>query len=141
MAHSTTAHTIINGSRNLIVQYNIVSDGSADYSDFALLDVTDYTGDDLRQANNFAVKKVTSTTSDGCEFKLKFGDSVGNHRLFFETLSADKTNEAWDDGGLTTGLATTDMTVRITTVGFDASGDAITVTLWIKKKVQGTGNS
>jgi len=140
MANAITAHTIVNGSRNLIVQYNIVADGSGNFSDFSLLNVTDYTGDDRVQPNNFKVKKVSGRNGVGTSFQLKFGSSANNHRLFFESTSDDEFSQEWT-GGLTTGVVDTDMTVRITTTGFDASADAISLVVWAQKKTQNTGNS
>ena len=140
MANTITAHTIVNGTRNLILQFNIVADGSGNYSDFALLDVTDYTGDDARQPNNFKVMKVAGRNGVGTSFKLKFGDSSGGHRLFFESIADNEFYEEWEDGGLSTLLADPDMTVRITTAGFDATADTISLIIWLKKKVQIDGS-
>ena len=136
MANNITGHTIVNGSRNLILQFNIVADGSGNYSDFALLDVTDYTGNDARQPNNFKVMKVAGRNGVGTSFKLKFGDSGGSHRLFFESIADNEFYEEWEDGGLSPLLANPDMTVRITTTGFDATADTISIIIWLKKKVQ-----
>ena len=136
MSNNITAHTIVNGSRNLILQYNIVADGSGEFSDYTLLDVTDYTGDDAKQPNNFKVMKVTGSNGVGTTFQLKFGDTGGSHRLFFESTSDNEFYEEWDQGGLSTLLANPDMTVRITTTGFDANNDNISLTIWLKKKAQ-----
>jgi len=136
MANTITAHTIVNGTRNLILQFNIVADGSGNYSDFALLDVTDYTGDDARQPNNYKVMKVAGRNGVGTSFKLKFGDSGGSHKLFFESIADNEFYEEWEDGGLSPLLANPDMTVRLTTTGFDATDDTISLIIWLKKKVQ-----
>ena len=135
MANEITGHTIVNGSRNLILQFNIVADGSGNYSDFALLDVTDYTGNDARQPNNFKVIKISGRNGPGTSFQLKFGDSGGSHKLFFESTRDNEFYEEWD-GGLSTLLANPDMTVRMTTTGFDASADTISLAIWLQKKVQ-----
>ena len=139
MAHEITAHTIVNGSRNLIVQYNIQSDGaSGQYADYTLLDLDDYTGDDAEpRANNFAVKKIAGATSVGAGIELKFGDTFDSHRTFF--LSPINTADGWSfeeeyEGNLAQGLANPDNTIRVTSLGLDASGDWISVTLWLKKK-------
>ena len=136
MANQITAHTIMNGSRNLIVQYNIVADGSGNYSDFELLDITDYTGGDQVQPNNYKVMKVNGSNGAGTSFQLKFGNTAGPHRLFFESTADNEFYEEWDQGGLSTLLADPDMTIRMTTTGFDTSADNISVTLWLKKKTQ-----
>ncbi|KKK73698.1 hypothetical protein LCGC14_2891210, partial [marine sediment metagenome] len=106
------------------------------YSDFALLDVTNYTGDDARQPNNYKVMKVAGRNGVGTSFKLKFGDSGGSHKLFFESIADNEFYEEWEDGGLSPLLANPDMTVRLTTTGFDATDDTISLIIWLKKKVQ-----
>ncbi len=136
MANQITAHTIVNGSRNLILQFNMVADGSGDFSDFPLVNVLDYTGDDRRQPNNFKIVKISGRNGSGTTFQLSFGNSAGPNRLFFESTRDNEYYEEWDDGGLSTLLANPDMTLRMTTIGFDASGDNISVILWLKKKVQ-----
>ena len=136
MANAITAHTIMNGSRNLIVQFNIVADGSGNYSDFELLDVTDYTGGDQVQPNNFKVMKVNGSNGVGTSFKLKFGNTAGTHKLFFESTADNEFYEEWEQGGLSPTLADPDMTIRMTTLGFDASADTISLTIWLKKKTQ-----
>ena len=136
MANQITAHTIMNGSRNLIIQYNIVADGTGDWTDYELLDVTDYTGADVVQPNNFKVVKVAGRNGVGTTFQLKFGNTVGDHKLFFESTRDNEFYEEYEDGGLSTLLADPDMTIRMTTAGFDTDGDNISVTLWLKKKIQ-----
>jgi len=136
MSNTITAHTIVNGSRNLILQFNIVADGSGNYSDFALLDITDYTGDDVRQPNNYKVVKVSGRNGVGTSFKLKFGDTGGSHKLFFESIADNEFYDEWEDGGLSPLLANPDMTIRMTTAGFDATDDTISLNIWLKKKVQ-----
>jgi len=139
MGNAITAHTILNGSRNLILQFNIVADGTGDYSDFVLLDITDYTGDDARQPNNFKIMKVSGRNGTGTSFQLKFGDAGESHRLFFESTMEDEFCQEWTDGGLSTLLPNPDMTVRMTTTGFDASADTISLVIWLKKKHQIVG--
>jgi len=140
MSNSITAHTILNGSRNLIVQYNLVADGTGNYSDFKLLDLTDYTGNDAKQPDNFKVVKVSGRNGVGTTFQLKFGNTAGPNRLFFESTRDNEFYEEWEDGGLSTLLSDPDMTIRLTTLGFDASADTISVTIWLKKKTQLPGS-
>ena len=66
---------------------------------------------------------------------MKFGEVTDSHRLFFESIQDQEFDQHWM-GGLSTLLANPDMTVRITTIGFDAANDTISVVLWLKKKVQ-----
>jgi len=136
MANSITAHTILNGTRNLILQFNIVADGTGEYSDFELLNLTDYTADDTRQPNNFKVVKVSGRNGVGTTFQLKFGDTLNNHKLFFESTRDNEFYEEWEEGGLSPLLATLDMTIRINTSGFDAADDTISLVIWLKKKTQ-----
>ena len=136
MANSITAHTILNGTRNLILQFNIVADGTGEYSDFELLNLTDYTADDTRQPNNFKVVKVSGRNGVGTTFQLKFGDTLNNHKLFFESTRDNEFYEEWEEGGLSPLLATLDMTIRINTTGFDAADDTISLVIWLKKKTQ-----
>jgi len=136
MSNSITAHTIVNGTRNLILQFNIVADGTGDYSDLSLLDITDYTGNDERQPNNYKVMKVAGRNGVGTSFQLKFGDVGGDHKLFFESSTDNEFYEEWDQGGLSPLLANPDMTIRMTTIGFDVDKDTISVLIWLKKKVQ-----
>ena len=139
MAHTITAHTIVNGSRNLIVQYNIQSDGSSgQYADFKLLELDDYTGDDVfSRANEFSIKKLTGSTSVGAGVQLAFGNAVGDHRTFFLSPIAGANwssfSEEWE-GNLAQGLANPDNTIRLTSLGLDVAGDWMTIVLWIKKK-------
>ena len=138
--NAITAHTIINGSRNLIIQFNLVADGTGNWTDYELLDITDYTGDDTRQPNNYKVVKVSGRNGVGTTFKLKFGDTGGEHKLFFESVRDSEFYEEWlDDGGLSPTLANPDMTIRMSTLGFDADADTISVTIWLKKKTQLAG--
>jgi len=141
MAHEITAHTIINGSRNLIVQFNIESDGaSGQYSDYTLLDLTDYTGGDQKQPNNYKIMKVSGRNGAGTSFQLKFGNTAGTHKLFFESVAENEFFEDWSEiGGLSPLLANPDMTIRLTTLGFDASGDTMSLLIWLKKKTQNPG--
>ena len=135
MANSITAHTILNGTRNLILQFNIVADASGEYSDFSLLDVTDYTNETQSDPNNFKVMKVSGRNGVGTTFQLKFGNTVGPHKLFFESTRDNEFYEEWE-GGLSPLLANPDMTVRISTSGFDAADDTISLVIWLKKKTQ-----
>jgi len=136
MPNAITGHSILNGTRNLILQFNIVADGTGNYSDFELLKVTDYTGDSQRDPNNFKVMKVAGRNGPGTSFQLKFGESSGGHKLFFESTRDNEFYEEWEEGGLSTLLANPDMSVRMTTTGFDASADTISLIIWIKKKYQ-----
>jgi hypothetical protein len=131
-----TAHTIVNGTRNLILQFNIVADGTGNYSDFELLKVTDYTNESQPDPNNYKVIKVAGRNGVGTTFQLKFGDTGGSHKLFFESTRDNEFYEEWDEGGLSTLLASPDMTIRITTLGFDISADTISLIIWLKKKTQ-----
>lgn len=132
MANQIVAHTIENGPRNLIIQYNIVADGSGDYSAYELLDITDYTGEDPYQPDDFKVRKVEGRNGVGTSFQLLFGAPSGN-RLFFESTTDDSFFQKWP-GGMSTLLPDTDMTVRLTTNGFDASGDTISLMIHAQKK-------
>lgn len=129
-----TAHTLSNGPRNLIVQFNLVSDG-VDLTDFILLNVLDYTGNDQRQPNDFKVMSVTAFSSTAATCKLLFGNGADSDRLFFESIQDEDVEMNWEkQGGLSTLLPNPDMTVKITTSGFDAAGDAFTIVLRLKKK-------
>ena len=136
MPNAITSHTIVNGSRNLILQFNIVADGSGNYSDFSLLNVLDYVNEGEPVPNNFKVIKVAGRNGAGTSFQLLFGESSGSHKLFFESTRDNEFYEEWEEGGLSPLLADPDMSVRITTIGFDASADTISLIIWIKKKVQ-----
>ncbi len=136
MANNITAHTIQNGSRNLIVQFNIVADGSGDYSDFPLLDVTSYTNESQKDPTNYKIIKVLGRNGSGTTLQLKFGEGNGDHKLFFESTRDNEFYEEWSEGGLSPLLANPDLTIRITTTGFDTSADTISVTIWLQKKTQ-----
>ena len=139
MANAITAHTIVNGTRNLILQFNMVADGTGELSDFPLLDLNNYLEEPgLRVPSDFKVIKVSGRTSIACSFKLFFGAPAAN-RLFFEApLATDVLSDFsqdWSDiGGLITGQPNTDLTVRITTSGFAANNDSLSLVIWIKKK-------
>ena len=135
MGNTITGHTIVNGSRNLILQFNIVADGTGDYSDFELLKVTDYTNEGQSDPNNFKVIKVSGRNGSGTSFQLKFGSATEDNKLFFESTRDNEFYEEWE-GGLSTLLPNQDMTVRINTTGFDASADTISLVIWLQKKTQ-----
>ena len=91
--------------------------------------------------------KVTGRASIAASFKLFFGAQAGggDNRLFFEgPLATDVGGDFIQDysemGGLTSGQPNTDMTVRITTSGFNAANDSISITIWIKKKYKVASN-
>ena len=130
-----TAHTLANGPRNLIIQYNLVS-GGADYTNYELLNVTDYTGEDQVQPTDFKVTKVCGNVGVGTSFQLKFGSVNNNHRQFFETPTDNEFEECWP-GGVSTELDDRDMTIRLSTSGFDAANDHIHLIIHAKKKVTG----
>ena len=139
MAHTITGHTIINGARNLVLQFNIQSDAaSGQYADYELFNLDDYTGADARVSNDFTVKKLSVQTSVGAGVELKFGATGGDHKTFYltpiNTADGSDTFREYDEGGLSSLLANPDRTIRVTSLGLDASGDWISVTLWIKKK-------
>lgn len=140
MANAITAHTIVNGTRNLILQFNMVGDGSGELSNYTLIDLNDYLEESgLRVPSDFKVMKVSGNSSIACSFKLFFGASAGENRLFFEqpltTAEAAPFGVDYSDvGGLISGQAATDLTVRITTLGFGAANDSISLNIWIKKK-------
>ena len=144
MAHAITGHTILNGSRNLIVQFNIKSDGaSGQYANFELLDLADYTGEDGKASNDFSVKKIFVNTSVGAGVELKFGDVGGDHKTFF--LSPINTANGFEyfteyPGGLPQLLANPENKIRLTSLGLDAAGDWITIVLWLKKRYSSTGS-
>ncbi len=140
--NSITAHTIVNGTRNLILQFNIVADGSGNYSDVKLLDLNDYAGEPAKVPDDFKVMKVSGMNGVGTSLKLFFGAKDGGpNRLFYESIVDRDFAQDWSDiGGLTTGQANTDLTVRISTVGFNADLDTISLTLWIKKKYKVVGS-
>ena len=137
MTNAITAHTMINGSRNLVLQFNVIADGSGDYSDYPLVDITDYTGADQKQPNNYKVMKISGRNGVDTSFKLKFGNTAGDHKLFFESTTDNEFYENWTGGGgLSPLLADPDMTIRISTTNFDAANDTISLTIWLKKKTQ-----
>ena len=141
MANAITAHTIVNGTRNLILQFNMVGDGSGELTDWTLIDLNDYVQEGGgRIPDDFKVIKVTGRASIAASFKLFFGaKGGGDNRLFFEgPLATDVGGDFIQDwsniGGLISGQPNTDQTVRITTSGFNASNDSISLNIWIKKK-------
>ncbi len=140
MANSITGHTIENGTRNLILQFNMVGDGSGELSDYTLIDLNNYLEEPgLRVPSDFKIQKVSGRASIACSFKLFFGSNSTSNRLFFEgPLSADTEGDFaqdWSDvGGLISGQADTDLTVRITTAGFGAADDSLSLLIEIKKK-------
>lgn len=133
MANAVTTHTLINGGRNLILQFNIVADGTGEYSDYILLDLNDYAGND--PWDDLKVMKLDYTVGDGVSFQLKFGSSLDDHRLFFFTPELESGGMDWTGvGGISSLLNTFDGTIRMTTLGFDTSADEISLTLCMKKK-------
>ena len=140
MPNAITAHTIVNGTRNLILQFNMVGDGSGELSDYTLIDLNNYLEEPgLRVPSDFKIQKVSGRASIAVSFKLFFGASAGANRLFFEgPLSADTEGDFTQDwsnvGGLISGQADTDLTIRITTSGFNAANDSLSLSIWLKKK-------
>lgn len=136
MANAITAHTLEHGERNLIVQFNIVADGTGNYSDYTLLDLNNYTPPDGKKDwTDLKVMKVTYTVGDGVSYQLKFGSSVNDHKLFFFTPELENGCKDWTyTGGISSKLNTFDGTIRISTSGFDADADELSMTLCMKKK-------
>ena len=133
MANTITAHTLANGPKNLILQFNIVADGTGN-SNYTLLDIHDYVGDELW--DDLRVMKLDYTVGDGVSFQLKFGSSLNDHRLFFFTPELKNGSMDWSStGGIPSFLNTNDGTIRITTLGFDQAADELSVTLYMKKKL------
>ena len=137
MANVITAHNLISGSRNLILQFNIVADGTGDYSDYELLNLDNYgPPDGSKDWTDLKVMKATWATGDGVSFQLKFGSTLDDHRLFFFTPAAYAGLQDWTDtGGISSNLNTFDGTVRITTSGFGTADDELSMTLWMQKKL------
>ena len=136
MANSTTAHTIINGTRNLILAFNLVADGSGNETAAKLIDLNDYLGEPgTRVPRDFRVMKLSGLTSTGCSVKFFFGSKTEDNRLLYETITDRPFEEDWsNDGGIITGVPDTDLTIRFSTVGFDTDLDVINLNIWIKKK-------
>ncbi len=136
MANSITAHTIQNGSRNLILAFNLVADGSGEESAAKLIDLNNYLGDPgLRVPRDFRVMKLSGLTGAGCSVKFFFGSKTEDNRLFYETVTDRPFSEDWsNDGGIVTGVPDTDLTIRFSTVGFGDNLDVINLNIWIKKK-------
>lgn len=137
MANTVTAHTLNSGERNLVLQFNIVADGSGEYSDYKLLDLNDYgPPSGVKDWNDLKVMKLCYSTGDGVSFQLKFGSSVDDHRLFYFSPELESGEKDWTSvGGISSLLNSFDDTIRMTTLGFDAASDELSVTLWMKKKM------
>ena len=140
MPNVITGHTLIAGSRNLVLQFNIVADGTGEYDNYELMNLADYQPpNDIKDWTDLKVLKLCYTTGDGVSFQLKFGSNVAAHRLFFFTPELEDGLKDWSDvGGITSNLNSFDGTIRITTLGFDASADELSVTLWMQKKTKNT---
>jgi hypothetical protein len=136
MANAITTHTIMNGTRNLILQYNLVADGTGDEANTKIFTLTDYTGEDQKEPNNFKVKKLTSSGGIGTSIELLFGSTSENNRLFYQSPADANSAEMEWPGGMTTLVADTDGTIRLNTNGFGTADDQIQFTLWIQKKHQ-----
>ena len=136
MSNSITAHTIVNGTRNLILQFNMVADGTGNESDTTLIDLNEYVEEPgLRLPRDFTIKKISGLTSAGCSVKFFFGSNTAPNRLFYETVTDRPFEEDWSaSGGLPSLQSDTDLTIRFSTIGFDANLDVINVNIWIKKK-------
>lgn len=134
MANTLTYHTIINGSRNLVLHISMLADGSGNLSNYPLINVSDYINEGERIANSYSVMKIAGRTSVGATLQLKFGSTVGNHVKFFESTAENEFCAEWPS--LTPTHPDKDMIIRATTVGFDAAADAIDLTIWLKKKIK-----
>ena len=134
MPNAITTHTIVNGTRNLILSLNMVADGTGNETDTTLIDLNDYVLEPgLRVPRDFAVKKISGLTGAGTTVKFFFGADSFPSRLFYETIADRPFEQEWV-GGLITGQANTDLTIRYSTIGFDANLDVINLNIWIKKK-------
>ena len=134
MANTITTHTIVSGSRNLILQFNIVADGSGNFSNYEILNLDDYQNEGDVTTNDFSVRKLSGRSGVGTSFQLKFGSSTNDHKLFFESSTDNEFSSDYGSGGLQTNLVTSDRGVRLSTIGFDAANDAISLVIWLKKK-------
>ena len=132
--NTISAQTLHNGSRSVVVQYNISADGSGDYSDYPLFDLSDYTGEDYHKTpNSIAVRSVSGTSPSGATYNLKFGSISGNHELFYTSTINNDAQTVWG-GGHPNLVQDTDNKILISTTDFDSSGLEMTVVLEIKKK-------
>ena len=136
MSNSITGHTILNGPRNLILAFNLIADGSGNESAAKLIDLNDYLEEPgAKVPRDFKVQKISGLTGSGTTVRFLFGSKTEDNRLFYETVADRSFEQDWsEDGGLSTGVPDTDLTVRFTTVGFDANLDVINLNIWIKKK-------
>lgn len=133
MPNTITSQTIVNGSRNLVIQYNIVADGTGDFTNFPLFDLNDYIASDYPVPNLFAVRTVSGQSATGSTFQLKFGSESGNHDQFFASTVNESPQLGWE-GGMPNLVQDADNTIRLSTSDFDESGLTMTVALEIKKK-------
>ena len=139
MANALTAHTIINGSRNLVIHFSGVADGSGDYSNFELLNVFDYQNEGEAVANDYSVLKIAGRNAVGTSMQLKFGSSLNNHVLFYQSPTDNEFSGDWTRyGGIHPKLVSSDGSIRISTTGYDAAADSLNFTIWLKKKVRTT---
>lgn len=139
MANSITAYTLTNGARNLIVRYVVRADGSGNYTLHELFNFNDYLGEDSPAPGTFAIDRITWSAGAGTAFELWFGSDSNNDKLFFAS-SNDFSGDEQFPGGLNSFLADENGQILITTSGFDADGDTITVTLHVRKKVKNPGS-
>lgn len=126
MANTITEKIIANGPKNLILEYQIVGDGTGEESGTVLVDHSA-----LGASGDLAVKKHYSALS-GFSAALSW-DATAPVHLF--SLEEGEGGVDWTDaGGVVKNNAGTGKTgdIKITTVGLGA-GDKGTVRLWLVK--------
>lgn len=134
MSNTVHANTIINGSRNLVLHFSMIADGSGNFTNYPLIDITDYTNEGENTPNSYSVMKVAGRNNVGTTLALKFGSSVDDHVTFFQTFQEGEFSQQWPS--IVPKNPDQNMQVIISTLGFDASGDTIDLTIWLKKRIK-----
>lgn len=131
MANVFSLQTIHDGPRNLIVQLDIVGDGSGEQTATDFIDISTYASVPLQGAPTGCVIKKIKSTLEGFSAKLLWDASTDVEAFLLGQTSVDM--DFSDFGGLVnnSGSGKTG-DILITTVGL-GSGDSGTIILTLRK--------
>lgn len=131
MANTFSLQTIHDGKRNLVVQLDIVGDGSGEESATLFIDISTYASDPRRGAPTGCKIEKIKATLEGFAAKLLW-DATTDVEAFL--LGQTPTDMRFTHGGGLVNNAGSGKTgdIRITTVGL-GSGDQGTIILYLRK--------
>ncbi len=137
MANAINRNVLVEGSRNLVVHLHIDADGSGEYTNFPIIDMSAFN----QPSKRMKVMSIEGSAGVGTMVTFRFGaESAANHESFYQVGSTGASDEvtfsrSWAKYGGLNNNNVDDPTgdILITTSGFAAAADFIELTLCLKK--------